>query len=332
MAQTFATDVIIVGAGLAGLMAGRVLADHGQRVQLFDKGRSVGGRMATRRIGGGLADHGAQFFTVRDPEFGTFVERWIVEGLVFEWSRGWSDGSLAVTRDGHPRYAARGGMNALAQHLATGLDARTKVKLVSVRAIPGGWQVEDESGSTQRAKALLLTPPVPQSLALIDDGDIQLNAGDRAALDAIDYDPSLTGMFVLDRQIRLPSPGAIQRPHANIYWIADNFRKGISPKVILTAQAGAIYSRQLWDRSDDEVLAALKVDLLPVLGDAKITEAQLKRWRYAQPMSLYQERCLVAADTAAPLVFAGDAFGGMRIEGASLSGLAAGQALLQALG
>ena len=331
MAQAFATDVLIVGAGLAGLMAGRVLTERGMRVLLIDKGRSVGGRMATRRIGGGLADHGAQFFTVRDPEFGAFVERWIVEGLVFEWSRGWSDGSLAVTRDGHPRYAARGGMNALAKHLAIGLDVRTKVRLESVKAIPGGWQVEDESGSTQRAKALLLTPPVPQPLALIDDGDVQLSAGDRATLDAIDYDPSLTGIFVLDRQIRLPTPGAIQRPHANIYWIADNFRKGISSKVVLTAQAGAIYSRQLWDRGDEEVLAALKVDLLPVLGDAKITEAQLKRWHYAQPMSLYQERYLLAANTAAPLVFAGDAFGSPRLEGAFLSGLAAGRALLEAL-
>jgi predicted NAD/FAD-dependent oxidoreductase len=330
MTQTIATDVLIVGAGLAGLMAGRVLADKGLRVLLLDKGRSVGGRMATRRIGGGIADHGAQFFTVRDPEFGTFVERWIAEGLVFEWSRGWSDGSLALTRDGHPRYAARGGMNALAKHLAKGLDARTKVKLVAVKPISGGWQVEDESGSTQRAKALLLTPPVPQSLALLSA--ISLNPEDRVRLEAIEYNPSLTGMFVLDREIRLPSPGAIQRPHANINWIADNHRKGISPvAVILTAQAGASYSRQLWDRTDDEILSALKVDLLPVLGGATITEAQLKRWRYASPVEVYPEPYFVAAEQPAPLVFAGDAFGAPRVEGASLSGLAAGRALIDLL-
>jgi predicted NAD/FAD-dependent oxidoreductase len=179
---------------------------------------------------------------------------------------------------------------------------------------------------------LLLTPPVPQSLSLLDEGGVQLSADDRAALNAIDYDPSLTGMFVLDRQIRLPSPGAIQRPHANVYWIADNFRKGISPVVVLTAQAGAIYSRQLWDRSDEQVLNALKVDLLPVLGDAKVTETQLKRWQYAQPMSLYPERCLVAGGTAAPLAFAGDAFGSPRVEGAALSGLTAGRALAELLG
>ncbi len=334
MTQGRATDAVIVGAGLAGLMAARVLADAGKRVLLLDQGRSVGGRMATRRIGGGAADHGAQFFTVRDPEFSAFVTRWLAEGIVFEWSRGWSDGSLNTTRDGHPRYAVRGGMNALAQQLAQNLNTRVKVNVVSVKSLGAdGWQVEDESGATQRARAILLTPPVPQSLTLIDDGGVALSASDRAALEEIKYYRSLTGLFVLDRELRLPSPGAIQRPYANIRWIADNKRKGISPgAVVITAQAGAVYSSQLWERTDEEILAAFRVDLLPVLGEAKILEAQLKRWLYAQPNNHYAERFLVAADQPAPLVFAGDAFGGPRIEGACLSGLAAGRALLEALG
>ena len=231
MKQKIMTDVLIVGAGMAGLMAGRVLANNGKRVLLVDKGRSVGGRMATRRMGGeraiGLADHGAQFFTVRTPEFGTWVERWLAEGLVFEWSHGWSDGSLADTpRDGHPRYAAYKGMNALAKHLATGLEVRTGVKLVAVQKIEDGWQVEDETGAKLQAKAVLLTPPVPQSLDLLDDGNVQLSSSDRMALEAIEYDPCLTALFVLDRAAHLPVPGAIQRPYANLYWIGDNHAQG----------------------------------------------------------------------------------------------------------
>ena len=50
-------------------------------------------------------------------------------------------------------------------------------------------------------------------------------------------------------------------------------------------------------------------------------EMQLKRWRYALPTTLYSERCLVATGLLT-LVFAGDAFGGPRVEGAALSGLA----------
>ncbi|MFN8448702.1 MAG: hypothetical protein U0521_08970 [Anaerolineae bacterium] len=44
----------------------------------------------------------------------------------------------------------------------------------------------------------------------------------------------------------------------------------------------------MWDRSDEEIISALKVDLLPVLGGAKIIEAQLKRWRYAYPDPIYR--------------------------------------------
>ena len=87
---------------------------------MFDKGRSPGGRLATRRIDGARVDHGAQFFTVRSDEFAALRARsGSAAGLVREWCRGFS-----AEGDGYPRYVARGGMNALAKHLAAGLDVR----------------------------------------------------------------------------------------------------------------------------------------------------------------------------------------------------------------
>ena len=55
---------IVIGAGMAGLTAATVLQNSAQwDVLVLDKGRGVGGRMATRRLGeGGKADHGAQYF------------------------------------------------------------------------------------------------------------------------------------------------------------------------------------------------------------------------------------------------------------------------------
>ncbi|MBE0566903.1 MAG: NAD(P)-binding protein [Krumholzibacteria bacterium] len=60
-----AADVLVVGAGMSGLMAAQTLTDQGVRVLVLEKDSSVGGRLATRRIGGGRADQGAQFFTAR---------------------------------------------------------------------------------------------------------------------------------------------------------------------------------------------------------------------------------------------------------------------------
>ena len=100
------TDILIVGAGMAGLMAAHSLVQQHINVLLVEKNTRVGGRLATAKIDGGLADTGAQFFTVRNPHFRTYVDHWLGAGLVFEWAQGWSDGSLnGAPFDRHPRYA-----------------------------------------------------------------------------------------------------------------------------------------------------------------------------------------------------------------------------------
>jgi renalase len=329
-------DVLIVGAGLAGLMAATRLQAAGHQVLVLDKGRGVGGRLATRRLGPGRADHGAQFFTVREPAFAAFVAEWEAAGLVYVWSEGWSDGAAAAAADGHPRYAVRGGMTALAKQVARPLNVRTGVQVVAVARLPNettavssGWQVSDESGQTYHSQALILTPPVPQSLALLDAGGVQLETADRTALEAITYAPCLCGLFWIDGEVILPHPGAIQHGEDDIVaWLADNRRKGISPQAsLLTLHAGLTFSRHHYDDPTALVLPLLQQELAPYLAaGATIREAQLKRWRYARPLSLYSERCLRAAGLP-PLLFAGDAFNGPRVEGAALSGLAAAQEL-----
>ncbi len=324
-------DVLIVGAGLAGLMAAHELRSRGLSALLLEKGRSVGGRLATRRIGPGRADHGAQFFTVRTPEFRAWVERWQAEGLVYVWSTGWSDGSLATApSDGHPRYAVRGGMNALAKHLAQGLDVRLETQITAVSPTPVGWVIADQAGQSYTGRALLLTPPVPQSLALLDASGVVLAERDRRDLESIEYAPSLAGIFWIDRPALLPDPGAIQRNNAPIIWIADNRRKGISSETLVTVQAAPEVSQAAWQMSEEAVLESLYEGVRPYLEPgARVVERQLKRWRYALPTELHSERTLLARELP-PLAFAGDAFGGPRVEGAALSGLAAGQVLTAA--
>jgi len=316
---------------LSGLLAANILQAQGRPVTLVDKGRSVGGRLATRRIGPGRADHGAQFFTVRTPQFQTWVERWLDAGLVYQWSTGWSDGSIATEPpDGYPRYAVQGGMNALAKHVAHGLEIEVGVRLASVGPTTGGWQAQAENGQNYRSRAVILTPPVPQSLALLQAGQTHLSPGDYQALAAIEYAPCLAGLFWVEGPVELPPPGAVQQSNAPVSWIADNQRKGISPEAkIITVHAGPDYSRHHWESPQNEIMATLRAALHPYLAPTTtIAAAQLKRWRYALPTRLHPERCLRAANLP-PLLFAGDAFGGPRVEGAALSGLAAAAALLQ---
>lgn len=336
--MTSSTDILMIGAGLSGLMAAQQLAAAGHRVVIVDKGRTVGGRLATRQLGTGLADVGAQFFTVRNPVFRAQVDAWAAAGLLYVWGTGWSDGSLVETpNDGHPRYAIHGGMNALAQHLATrlknsGVVIQPNCQVIQIERVGAGWRAVDEAGNSYAANGLILTPPVPQSLALLDAGGVTLTTSDRAALARVDYAPCLCALFLLDGEINLPAPGALQRPGADISWVADNQMKGISPTTtVITVQTGPVYSAAHYAMPDEELLATLQASLQPfITGRVKVIEAQIKRWRYALPTTLHPERYLQAQDLPL-LLFGGDGFGHPRVEGAALSGLAMGEVAVKTL-
>lgn len=55
------TDVVIVGGGLAGLMAGHRLDEDGLDLQVLEARDRVGGRVLTRAVGGHQVDMGAQW-------------------------------------------------------------------------------------------------------------------------------------------------------------------------------------------------------------------------------------------------------------------------------
>jgi len=324
-------DVLVVGAGLSGLVAARTVQAAGLTVIVLDKGRSVGGRLATRRIAGGMADHGAQFFTARTPEFQAEIDAWMREGLVMIWGYGWSDGSLKRTAgDGNPRYVVQGGMNELAKRLAADLETvHTNMRVIEIDRIDAGWRVVAEGETVFTARALLMTPPVPQTIELLHE--VPLHEDDVAALDRIQYGPCLAGIHAIEGDIDLPEPGALQDFQREIYWIADNQRKGISSVRIITTHAGARWSRQHYDEPDKETLEALRATFEPFLSPgARIIEEQLKKWRYSVPLVTHPRDTLVARGL--PLAFAGDAFGGRgRVEGAYISGMAAGEALIDLL-
>lgn len=330
-----AVDVLIVGAGLSGLMAAHTLQDRGYTVQLIDKGRSVGGRLATRRVGdGGLADHGAQFFTVRTDTLRGYVEKWLADDVVYVWGMGWSDGSLKKTAgDGHPRYVAHGGMNKLAKYIAQGLDIVLHRRITSIQLANNMWTILDEDGDAYNGRALLLTPPMPQSLDLLDHSNVKLDAADLSDLQKIQFGPCLCGIHAIDGELNLPEPGAVQNFEHDVYWVADNQAKGISKQVVVTSHASAKFSRQNWDTPEADVIAELESAVMPFLTEgSQIVSTQLKKWRYSVPLTTYPQEYLLAQGLP-NLAFAGDAFGGRgRIEGAFKSGIAAAEVLIDSLG
>ena len=285
---------------------------------MLDKGAEVGGRLATARLGAATMDLGAQFFTVRSEAFAAMVGPWVRSGLVHEWTRGFQD-----PPDGYPRYAASGGMAALAGHLAAGLDVALETFVFAIRPGTASWAVVVDDGRVVAAEAVVVTCPVPQSASLLITSGLAIPD----ELRRTDYDRTIALVAVLDGPGAVPEPGGVPQADDTFSFVADNRRKGISVVPALTFHLGAALSLAHWDDPPDALEAWLLDAAAPWLGGAGVLATRVKRWRFATPQRIWRDACWASSDGPAPAAIAGDAFAGPKVEGAALSGLAAAAAV-----
>ncbi len=311
--------ILIIGAGIAGLAAAQRLAAANVPTIVLDKGKGVGGRMATRRVGEAVFDHGAQFFSAKTPAFQDFVTGAVGQGIVKEWWPSTADSK-------HPRWVGVPGMNAIPKLLAENCTVLKGKKVVKIEAIDDAWQVNTEDFETYLTSALLVTIPAPQALELLENSGINLSEN---PLRQISYHPCLALMATLDGPTSLPVPGGLNANGAVVSWLADNLQKGISKVPSVTIHASPEFSRK---HIDGDLQAAGNL-MLEVVADlirpAHVIDWQIHRWRYSLAFELYPAPYF-QADTAAPLLFGGDGFGMGNVEGAYVSGLAMAEKLLNA--
>lgn len=321
MSQTHYTEVLVIGAGMAGLAAAKDLHQQGKQVLVIDKARGLGGRLANRRMDGAIAEHGAQFVTARTERFQALVKDWEVRGFAEEWFRSGGDSG-----EEYPHYRGVPTMSAMAKQIATDLDYTLGKRAVSVTMSGKGWETKLESGESIASESILITSPVPQTLALLEAGRIAMTSKDKALLTSIEYEPCITVMATLHSEPEIPSPGGLKMSVGSIAWLADNQQKGVSEKPAITLQANAEYSRENWDRDRTEVGQELLTMAEHLLG-ASVADFQVHAWLYSKPVATQEKPYLVISDVP-KMVLAGDAFGGPRVEGAVLSGWAAAEEML----
>lgn len=334
---------VIVGAGIAGLVAAAELARAGQRTIVLEKSRGLGGRMATRRIGEAVCDHGAQFFTVRTRSFQGVVEAAESAGVVRPWCDGFArltgpGAAVGAPGDGHARYRGARAMTDLPKWIAASLppdlvEVRLSTRAAAVCVGDSRVVVGVEAGEAIRARGLLLTSPVPQSLDLLGAGGTipAFDPSALARLAEVSYDPCFALMLVLDRPSLVPEPGGIQFESGPLSWVGDNLRKGISKVPSLTVHASGAWSRERFDA--DQALVAEELAALASrwFEPGSVVERALARWKFAQPVEIVPAPFL-ATSTAPPVACCGDAFDGPRVEGAAGSGRAAGAWMAGILG
>lgn len=315
------TQILLIGAGLSGLAAARELKRSGHQAIVVDKGRGVGGRMATRREGDATFDHGAQFFTARSAEFQKEVQDWQSAGVAEKWFNGFPSPDNKKPDDHYPRYCGTTGMTGIAKWLARDLEVRLDEEIQSLRRDENGWTAQSRAGAEYSGAQLLLTAPLPQSLTLFDSSGQTLPDATRGVLQSVTFEPCFAVLAILKSASKIPAPGALYLNGEPISWIADNFQKGVSAgEGAITIHSTGAFARVHYDEDQNKV-GEMLLDAAREYSDLEVASFQVRRWRYAKP-----ENPLDVGIAHVPelnVCFTGDALNGAKVEGAFLSGLMA---------
>ncbi len=326
--------IAIIGAGLAGMTCARTLIAGARRLQVdvFDKGRGPGGRTSTRKTGDGFQfDHGAQYFTARDPDFRDVLEQWRDKDQAALWKPRFAvhpPGS-ADPDDDEARFVGTPGMNALAADDA--VPVRYGVQIVEIERATGGWVLKTE----QRVRYghydyVLFAIPAPQAVPLLS-----LAPELQARVSKARMGPCWAVMAGFDKPLDLPFD-AVRVRDRPLAWAA---RDSAKPGRDETGEAWVLHAHTDWSswHVDDDADAATAPLLEAFENLCKAHGADLPepvylrahRWRYAkvvEPLgdaALWEPRLAFGA--------CGDWCLGPRVEAAWLSGRALAEQVLSVI-
>ena len=332
----------VIGAGIAGIACARTLVQAGHRVTVFEKSHSAGGRMSTRSSAFGNFDHGAQYFTVRDPRFSKALET--VPGLCKPWSANTVrvlDEHGRVTAAGLParesHFVATPGMNALVRRWAEPLQATSSVELTTqVTKIerdalnPKHWQLRTQGdGDSQHVysgfDAVLLAMPNVQAQALLQNSKLADKLAE--AIAKVKVAPCWTLMVAFPQAIQPtmahigPQWNAARSTHHRISWLArESSKPGRTAMERWTVQASPAWSTEHLEDDAPRVLAKLLKAFGEITGiRAEPAHADVHRWRYAQTTKPLGKTHLW--DAKAGIGVCGDWCLGHRVEDGFISGL-----------
>jgi renalase len=335
-------NIAVIGAGMAGVACARTLAQAGHKVTLFEKSRGVGGRMATRSSPFGTFDHGAQYFTVRDPRFAKALQTtpevckpWSANTVRVLDERGRVTAAGLPAREAH--WVSTPGMNDLVKHWAIPLQALhkleldTKVTQLERDALhPQQWQLHTEAADGSQHvfsgfDSVMLAMPAAQSSALLKTSKQVSKLA--KPIDKVKVAPCWTLMLAFPQAMQPglitlgPQWNAARSTHHRIAWLARESSKpgrGIIER--WTVQASAAWSEEHIDDDAERVQGKLLKAFSEVTGiRAEPSHVDTQRWRYAKTIAPLGQSHLWDEKTS--IGICGDWCLGHRVEDAFISGL-----------
>lgn len=311
------TDWLILGAGISGLVLGSLLLERGDSIQLLEKSRGIGGRLATRRVplpddSSRIAqfDHGLPVVELNQPEAVRILEKLLGESTLNSWSwpqaLTWGSSALRVLQP-------LPGMNALAKAFPASSQVHRNQKVTRVQYDPHTqlWKATTQEQVEFSARRLVSTLPIPQLKEILRNSPIQLEDPLPQELHEPEYISSINVLVIPKEPPRLRFT---RWPSPSITLLLENQWKGISESVpCITLSISPERSQELFEQSDEAITQAILSEIQEEL-ELEPMVSQVHRWRYAQPLSSLDEPFFTMSfHDHAYLHLCGDYFGPSRI-------------------
>ncbi|MEM7602527.1 MAG: NAD(P)-binding protein, partial [Verrucomicrobiota bacterium] len=174
--------IAIIGAGLSGLAAAFQLAEEEVELCLFEKSKGFSGRAASRSKNGCRYDYGANYFKVNCNDIARLLFRDLpTDGLCRIMGDVWTFNAENEIGEGNPelnagaKWSYRGGISSLGKLLVEvgNLKVERETLITKLEDDDGTWTLIDENLESHAGfDAVLITPPAPQTIALLNQSEI----------------------------------------------------------------------------------------------------------------------------------------------------------------
>lgn len=275
--------IAIIGAGLTGITIAQKLSSKFS-VTIFEKSRGIGGRIATKRANGFEFDHGAQFFTTREPSFKKYIEPMLADDIIKIWDARFAEfdaSNIINTRtwgEDFPHYVGNFRMNNICKYLSKDLDIKLNTKIKSIIA-DNNWRIFDENNTDLGIYDwVILTAPAEQTAELLPK-----SCKFAQAIQAIKMSACYSLMLGFTDKLNLNFDAAIIK-NADISWIsANNSKPGRPPQPTLIINSTNEWANQNINAEQDWIVTHLLNEVKKVTGQ-NLNYASckiLQRWRFA---------------------------------------------------
>ena len=321
------TKLAIIGAGLAGLTLANQLSDIFD-ISIFEKYHHVGGRMAQRTSPPFEFDHGAQFFTIKNPEFLTLINQLIENGVVDRWDARFVEiDSTQIKKsrkwdDEFPHFVGKPNMSSVCIYLAEKLIERgvkiyVNTQVSVINPLHNEWQLKDKhDGDLGGFDWVVTAIPSAQTHQLMPDSFLY-----KKTIESIQMDPCFALLLGFETQFDLAWDAA-HITNSNLSWISVNSSKpNRNNHKSMVVMSRNDWATQHFHADQQWVIDNLMHSFRDIVGKQFLNPVlvELKRWHFANVQKNVSSKLLL--DTEQNLAACGDWFISGRIESAFASAM-----------